>query len=102
MASQQIRAFVDILEDEEHVEGNYYAPSMDVLTMTASDLRCPICGSQLIEIKSATVFGRIVRDEERRRNGKTSAIVDVLPSTHAAYSCDDCGTGYTVNRADQV
>ena len=101
MASQ-VRAFVDILEDEEHVEGNYYSPSMDVLTMSASDLRCPICGSPLIQIKSTAIFGRIVKDEERRRNGKTSAIVDILPPTHSAYSCDSCGTGFTINHADQV
>lgn len=102
MASQQIRAFVDVLEDEEHVEGNYYAPSMDVLTMSTSDVRCPICSTPLTEIKSRTVFGRIVKDEEKRKGGKTSAIVDVLPPTHAAYSCDSCGTGFTINRAEQV
>jgi hypothetical protein len=95
-----VRVWVDVDEDEEHVEGNYWAPAVNGFSLAPSDESCPFCFAPLQLIRSA-YFGRIVKDEQERKNGQTSAIVQLLPTTHDALMCSGCETVFTIPKDRQ-
>jgi hypothetical protein len=80
------------IEDEEPVEGNFYAgesPEGYSTKMIAEV--CPFCDAPL-ELVSAPVFGRIVQDTGTRNPaGEALAVIERMPTTHEALSCSECG-----------
>jgi hypothetical protein len=90
MTTSQVRAWVDIGESEQSVEGHWYAPSESSITRAPSSVVCPFCSSTMDQIKAKSLFGRIVLDEETHRNGQTSVIVDLLPPTYDVFNCASC------------
>ncbi len=94
MTTRQVRAWVDVEDGEESVEGNWWTPEMQSFELLPTTDVCPFCKASL-ELIRAPLFGRIVKDEQDRRNGKTSAIVDLLPPTHDALKCSGCDFVFT-------
>jgi hypothetical protein len=90
MSTSQVRAWVDIGESEQSVEGHWYAPADNTITLAPSAVVCPFCSRTMDQVKAKSLFGRIVLDEEQHRNGQTSVIVDLLPPTHDAFICSGC------------
>ena len=86
----KITAFVDIDDDEESVEGNYFAGQYGHLMKQApSDVVCPFCFGAM-DLLSAPWLGRIVQQQGERRGGKVSALVELMPPSHEALLCGEC------------
>jgi hypothetical protein len=83
-------------EGEGPLEGQWYAPDAGALTFHPSNAVCPFCAGRMEAIEVDTVFGRIVKDEEKRQGAKTSVIVELMPSTHQAFGCLRCETVFSI------
>lgn len=87
---RMVRAWVDIGEGEASAEGHWYAPSASAISFAPSATICPFCFGQMEAVKVASIFGRIVKDEEKNYGGKTSVVVELMPPSHEAFSCGHC------------
>ena len=84
-----LKAFIDLAEPEEIVEGFYWAPDARGFKLVPSDLRCPFC-SEPMELVEAPIFGRICQEQGKRSTKVAPALVEVLPATHEALQCTGC------------
>lgn len=84
-------------DEGEALEGQWYAgESPDGFSTKPIAERCPLCGGGL-ELVSARLFGRIIRDTEKRNPKGDQALVDVelMPASHEALSCSGCAQVFT-------
>ena len=86
----QFLALVDIDDDEESVEGHYFAGQFaSLMKLLPSDAVCPFCRSAMEELQ-APRLGRILRQQGERQGGKISAVIEMLPASHEALKCIAC------------
>jgi hypothetical protein len=97
-----VRAWVDIEEGEASAEGHWYAPTANAVSFGPSDVICPFCLGPMEAVKVASIFGRIVKDEEKHYGGKTSVVVELMPPTHEAFSCSNCDMVLTSVKEEQA
>jgi hypothetical protein len=90
----QIQAWVEA-EEGEAVEGNYYAPDASCFRLEPSAEQCPFCRCAMEHVVRTRIFGRIFKDLEERRGGRTRVIVELLPASHEAFKCPNCDTVMT-------
>lgn len=92
-----LKAFIDLEEPEEFVEGHYWAPDSNGFKLSPSDVRCPFC-SEPMEAVSAPIFGRICQEQDKRSKTVAPALVELLPATHEALKCSGSGCELILTR----
>ncbi len=85
-----LKAFIDLAEPKEVIEGHYWAPDDRGFKLSPSDVRCPFCLERM-EAVSAPIFGRICQEQDTRSATVAPALVEVLPASHEALQCAACG-----------
>lgn len=100
MTVRTLKAFIDLDEPKEFVEGHYWAPDARGFKLLPSDVRCPFC-SEAMEAVEAPIFGRICQEQDKRSATMAPALVEVLPATHEALQCPGCGIVLTRLREEE-
>lgn len=85
-----LKAYIDLAEPEEFVEGHYWAPDSNGFKLSPSDVRCPFCAEPM-EAVAAPIFGRICQEQDKRSKTVAPALVELVPASHEALQCSGCG-----------
>lgn len=89
-----IRAFVDLDDPEEIIDGSYWTPTMAGFRLVPSNAECPFCRCPMEGIR-AHPFGRVIREKGQRSAKLAPAVVELLPASHEALKCTQCDTVMT-------